>query len=421
MKESRIKLLNVLIIDCSERMQKMKVVSINLGMFGSTGKIMREIHDKAKGKGFDFLMMAPKFRKFSSDDDVYYISNSFFRQLNVYLGIVTGLDSCLSVFSTRKALKKMEKFKPDLIHLHNIHNTYINLPMLFRFIKKHDIPVVWTLHDCWAFTGHCPHFVSEKCEKWKTGCSNCPRFKEYPRSLYDNSEFMWRFKRKWFTGVRNMTLVTPSKWLGNLVSESYLRDYPRRVIYNGIDLTVFRPSPGNFREKYGLQDKKIVLGVSYGWSEKKGLDVFVELSKKLPEDYRIVLVGTNEETDRQLPENIVSVHKTKDQKELAEIYSAADVFVNPTREEVLGLVNIEALACGTPVITFATGGCVEIPDSTCGSVIEGENVDAMKDEILRVVETRPYSSEACVKRAGNFDKNGRYEEYVELYKEVLGN
>ncbi len=396
----------------------MKIVSINLGMNGSTGKIMRGIHDTAKAAGMDSLMMAPRIDRSVSDDEVYYIGNRHFRRLNAYLGILTGLDGCFSVFSTMKALRRIKKFQPDVIHLHNLHNTYINLTILFRFIKKHNIPVVWTLHDCWAFTGHCPHFICEKCEKWKTGCSKCPRYREYPKSLFDNSRFMWKWKRKWFTGVQNMTIVTPSEWLAGLVSQSYLGDYPVRVIHNGIDLKLFHPVSGDFREQNGLEDQNIVLGVAFGWSEKKGIDVFAELSRTLPETYRIVLVGTDATIDQQLPEHILSVHRTNNQQELAEIYSAADVFVNPTREDTFPTVNIEALACGTPVITFDTGGSAEIPDDTCGSLVSGEDVEEMKREIIRVAETMPYSVESCVKRAGRFDRQGRFEEYTTLYKEV---
>mgnify|MGYP002532974705 FL=1 len=162
--------------------------------------------------------------------------------MNVALARITGYNGCFAWIETHKLLKEIDKFHPDIIHLHNLHDSYINLPMLFSYIKKHDIPVVWTLHDCWSFTGQCPYFTMVKCDEWKTGCHDCPQYKEYPSSLYDNTKMMWRLKKKWFTGVKNMTIVTPSKWLAGLVKESYLRDYPVQVINNGIDLNVFKPA-----------------------------------------------------------------------------------------------------------------------------------------------------------------------------------
>ena len=307
-----------------------------------------------------------------------------------------------------------------MLHLHNLHNSYINLPMLFRFIKKNQIPVIWTLHDCWAFTGHCPHFTLNKCDKWKNGCHHCELHREYPKSYVDHSKLMYGLKKKWFCGVENLTIVTPSVWLGNLVKQSFLSDYPVRVIHNGIDLDVFRPTESNFRKNHGITDKqKILLGVAFDWGMRKGLDVFLSLAERLdPKEYRIVLVGTNEAIDRDLPENIISIHRTHDQKELAEIYSAADVFVNPTREEVLGLVNLEALACGTPGVTFNTGGSPECYDETCGSIVDCDDIDALENEIIRICTVKPYTSEACIKRATKFDKNEKFKEYLDIYENI---
>ena len=214
-----------------------------------------------------------------------------------------------------------------------------------------------------------------------------------------------------------MTIVTPSKWLSDLVKQSFLKDYPVKVINNGIDLSIFKPTQSDFRDHYGLVGKKIVLGVAYGWNYRKGLDVFIELQNRLPKNYQIVLVGTNKNIDGILPTNIISIHRTQSQKELAEIYSTADVFVNPTREEVFGLVNVEAIACGTPVVTFKTGGSPECIDDTCGSVVPCNDIDAMEMEIRRICEERPYSKEACIAHSKNFDMNARFQEYVDLYKE----
>ena len=335
------------------------------------------------------------------------------------LGYFTGLQGLFSIIDTLRFCKNVDKYMPDIIHLHNLHNSYVNLLLLFRYIKKHSIPVVWTLHDCWAMTGQCPYFTAVKCDKWKTGCFACPQYRNYPATMFDNSKTMWLLKKKWFTGVENMTIVTPSQWLADLVRQSYLKEYPVKVIHNGIDLSAFKPTPSDFREKHGIApDQKMLLGVAFGWGKRKGLDVFIELAKHLTKDYKIVLVGTDDATDKQLPENIISIHRTQNQKELAEIYTAADLFVNPTREENYPTVNMEALACGTSVITFKTGGSPEIIDETCGSVVECDEVDVLEREIVYRCEVNPFSREACLKKAESFDMHKRFEEYVRMYEEL---
>ena len=318
-------------------------------------------------------------------------------------------------------MKKIDEFKPDIIHLHNLHDSYINLSMLFSYIKKHNVPAVWTLHDCWSFTGQCPHFTIVKCDKWKVGCHNCPQYKEYPASLYDNTKKMWQLKKKWFTGVKNMTIVTPSEWLAGLARESYLKQYPIEVINNGIDLNAFKPTHSNFREQYGIPgDKYIVLGVSFGWGYRKGLDCFVEMAEKLGERYQIVLVGTDNEIDKNLPQSIISIHRTQNQKELAEIYSAADVFAMPTREENYPTVNMEAIACGTPVVTFRTGGSPEMLDDKTGIVVEANNIEATEKAIKDICEKKRCNDEDyIVAYSKKFNMQKKFTDYIELYATVL--
>lgn len=399
----------------------MNVININACNFGSTGGIMRSISQRADDCGYNAVVCCPKSRDNAarkSPSDLR-VGNRLSRNMHLKLAELCGLDGIFSIFSTRKLINKIKCFAPSIIHLHNLHGSYINLPLLFRYIKKYDIPVVWTLHDCWSFTGHCPYFDMVECDKWETGCSNCPQYREYPKSLFDNSRFMYRLKRRWFTGVKHLTLVTPSKWLADLTRNSFLKNYPVKVINNGIDLSIFKPTLSDFRKKYDVEDKFIVLGVAFDWGRRKGLDVFVELAKRLDgEKYQIVLVGTDDDVDEQLPSNIISIHRTQNQAQLAEIYSVADIFVNPTREENYPTVNMEALACGTPVLTFRTGGSPEILDETCGSVVPRDDVDAMEREIIRICETRPYSEVACAKRAQCFDKDARFNEYIELYREL---
>ena len=396
----------------------MKLLQINGGVFGSTGNIMFGIAKKAQEAGIETLCASPVTATNKNREPKYpYVKIGSYnsRRASVMMSRITGYNGCFARAETRKLLKTISDFAPDVIHLHNLHDSYINLPMLFGYIKKHKIRTFWTLHDCWSFTGHCVHFTISGCDKWKGCCSSCPSYRNYPVSYFDNSKKMHRLKKQWFLGVDDMTLITPSKWLNGLVKQSFLKDYPVVVVNNGIDLNVFKPTTSDFREKYGLQNKKIVLGVSFGWGYSKGLDVFLDLANRLPDDYKVVLVGTNEDTDRQLPENIISIHQTQNQAELAEIYSAADVFANPTREENYPTVNMEALACGTPVVTFKTGGSPEIIDESCGSVVAYNDQDAMLSEIIRVCEDQPYSKETCLKRAENFKLDDKFLKVVEMY------
>lgn len=400
----------------------MVVLQINSHNFGSTGNIMVEIAEMARNRGIDCVTSCPegKTMRVRKLNNHMFIGSRIGRNLHIFLAKQTGLNGLFSVVDTWRFLSRVKKLHPDVVHLHNLHNCYINLPMLFRFLDRQNIPVVWTLHDCWAFTGKCPHFDLAKCDRWKNGCFDCPQLKEYPASMVDRTPQMWTWKKKWFNGPKHITIVTPSKWLANHVSESILGQYPTRVIPNGIDLSVFQPRLGELRRKLELEGKTIVLGVAFSWGKRKGLDVFAELAKRLDDRFQIVLVGTDPETDALLPENIISIHRTREQQELAEIYTAAEVFVNPTREETLGMVNVEALACGTPVVTFRTGGSPECLDDSCGSIVECDDIDALEQEIRRICTKKPYSPQNCRTAALAFNKETQFNQYCDLYEELYG-
>lgn len=397
----------------------MRIVEINMIHSGSTGKIMFGIAEVARQKGHEVWTFSPRYYQKGQEPmwaDIKghtYFGTVSENKLHLRLSQMTGFHGCFSWFGTKELIRKLDEIQPDIIHLHNLHNWCINLPMLFSYIKKHDIAVVWTLHDCWSFTGKCPYFTVAQCDRWKTGCFACPQVRQYPQSYVDQTRLMWKLKKRWFTGVKNLTIVTPSQWLAGVVKQSYLKEYPIKVINNGIDLNVFHPTGEN--QGGG---KYTVLFVSFGWSVYKGLDVIQTLADSMKKQYQIIVVGTNEVVDRSLPEKIVKIHRTQDQQELAAIYSAADVLVNPTREEVLGMVNIEALACGTPVVTFDTGGSPECIDNSCGIVVPKNDVSAMKKAIEVVCTEKPYSVKACVRRAEKFTQEEKYDEYVELYKTI---
>lgn len=379
---------------------------------------MMQIANIANESGDSVITSCGYYRNKSlkSSTKHYQIGCYVSKAIDIFLSKTTGLVGFFSILPTALFLSKIKRYQPDIIHLHNLHGWYINLPMLFNYIKKHNIRVVWTLHDCWAFTGQCPHFTIAKCDKWKTGCHNCPQYRLYPGSYVDRTKTMYNHKKKWFTGVQDLTIVTPSQWLANLVKESYLKDYPVKVINNGIDLSVFRHTASDFRDKHNCKDKILLLGVAFGWGKRKGLDVFIELAKRLDEKYQIVLVGTDDDVEKELPNNVISIRRTQNQTELAKIYTAADIFVNPTREDNFPTVNIEAIACGTPVITFDTGGSPECIDQSCGSVIPCDDIDKMEREIIRIGTQKPYSKEACIARAMKFDMNDKFIEYVNLYR-----
>jgi len=320
-----------------------------------------------------------------------------------------------SVRATKDFLAKIEKWQPDLIHLHMLHGYYINLELLFHFLKERNIPVVWTFHDCWALTGHCPYFDVIGCERWKTGCHHCPQRLHHPTSWFvDNSEWNWNKKRELFTSLNHLTIVTPSKWMAEIVANSYLKDYPIEIIHNGINTQVFKPMQSNVKSRIGAAEKKIVLGVSSTWALSKGLADFCRLAEKLPKEYQIVLVGLSEKQIQSLPRQIIGIKKTDSIQELAALYSAADVFVNPTYEDNYPTTNLEALACGTPVITYQTGGSVEaVEESGAGAIVERGNVDALAEAII-VMQDFGHRQPLY-----QCDEKERNLEYLNLYRRAL--
>lgn len=312
--------------------------------------------------------------------------------------------------ATERFIKWVKEYDPDVIHLHNIHGYYLNVEVLFKYLKTCGKKIIWTLHDCWAFTGHCVYFDYVGCDKWKTGCNQCRQKSEYPvRIGPDMSKQHYNLKRDLFTGVKDMTLVTPSQWLADLISESYMSEYQTKVIYNGVDTKTFKPMESNVKEKYNCQNKKIILGVAAVWDKRKGLDSFIKLSKRLDASYQIILVGLTKEQIEQLPSNIIGIERTSSIQELAELYSAAYVFVNPTLEDNYPTTNIEAIACGTPVITYEAGGS---PESArmYGVSVSKNDIEALSDAVKIVNQFKPNKIE--------IDNNSTVRKYIELYEEI---
>lgn len=396
------------------------IVEINSNNYASTGNIVLNIAKTARSEGFKVYTCCRKSRaglRYRYEDQIY-IGTWLDRVISERLSYIFGLNGYFNVINTFLFINKLKKIKPDLIHIHSMCDNYLNINMFYKYLRESNIPVIWTLHDNWAFTGRCAQF---RCEKWMEGCGNCPHLDYFPASLFlDNTRHVYNIREKLYNSLKKMTIVTPSKWLSDLVRISLFKEnHPIKVINNGINLDIFKPTENTFRKDHNLEDKFIVLGVAYFWDEGKGLYVFKELARRLPENYQIVMVGTNDEVDKLLPDNIISIHKTYNQQELVKIYSAADVFVNPTTDENFPTVNMEALACGLPVLTYATGGSAEIIDEKSGYAITPKDIDTLEEKIIYTCENRPFTKENCLARASQFNMNDKFKEYVELYKELL--
>ena len=370
------------------------------------------LHRAMMKNGIDSYVVWGRGRKAENDHE-YFMDDSWGVKLHGVYTRITDKTGFASTLSTRKLLNWLDEIEPDIIHLHCIHGYFINISLLFTYIKEKNIKVIWTQHDCWAFTGHCAYFDACGCEKWKTGCHDCEQLTTYPASrLMDNSKWNWKTKKELFTGA-NVTVVTPCEWLSELVKISFLRKYPIRVIYNGIDTNVFKPTKSYFKKKNEIEAKKMILGVASEWTERKGLRDFIELDEMLDKkEYVIVLVGVSKKQVENLPKDIIALNRTNNIKELVEIYSAADVYFNPTYEDNFPTTNLEATACGTPVITYDTGGSPESVDPR--AVVQKGNLNRVKDIIcseLQIFKPR---------LRDEMKVESMVAEYIQLYRDVYG-
>lgn len=392
----------------------MRIFQINsVCGIGSTGRIVTDLYKELISQG-DQCCIAYGRGKAPINVDSYKIDNQFEVYYHAFMTRITDKHGLYSNFATQKLVRKIQQYDPDVIHLHNIHGYYINYKILFEFLKNYNKPVVWTLHDCWAFTGHCAHFDYIGCEKWKSGCFNCPQRKEYPKSLIiDNSRSNYFLKKHYFTSLSNILIVTPSIWLAKKVEESFFYRYPIRIVNNGINTDIFKPVVSEFKKNININNKKVILGVSNNWNNKKGFNDFVKLSRIIDEDTIILLIGLSKKQIKNLPKNIIGLLKTNDINKLAYIYSAADYFFNPTYEDTYPTVNLEALSCGIPVITYDTGGCAETVEGYNGVVVRQGDLEKVNQLI------RFWGGNG--KQYGimkNVSISDRLSEYLKLYKEV---
>lgn len=395
----------------------MKVLEINSVPYGSTATISYNIAKLARQNGIDCMVAyGYSYHPQIPESEFIKIGGYCSKSIHLLLSRITGLHGVYSYFATKKFMNKVQDFRPDIIHIHNLHGWFINIPQLVNYVNKHNIKVVWTLHDCWAFTGHCPYYDLIDCKKWKNECFDCPIHKQYPQTDIDRSRKMFNLKKRWFGSINNLTIVTPSEWLKDQVSESFLKEKTCKVINNGIDLNRFNPN-----QKLGCSEEKTkfrIICVSFNWDKRKGLDAIIKLSELLDDNYEITMVGTDDNIDKILPRKIRSIHRTQNVEELVELYCQSDVFVNTTREENFPTVNIEAIACGLPVITFKTGGSPEIVDATSGIVVPKNDVHALADAV-RSMRNNPLSRKDCRRRAELlYNKDDRFMDYINLYKQI---
>lgn len=395
----------------------MKIVQVNsVYGIGSTGKIVQELSRAMSKNNIDNYVACAK--KQDGLSNCILLTNWFNMKLNILKTRIFGKHGFYSKSETKKLIVFLEQFKPNIIHLHNIHGHYLNIKLLFNYLSMHpDIKVVWTLHDCWSFTGHCAHFDFIGCKKWKVLCKGCPQLKEYPKSLiFDRSEESFLEKRDLFNSVKNMRIITPSSWLCALLKQSFLKKCEVITIKNGIDLGLFKHIDSIIKTKLGLGDKQIILAVAMGFGERKGFSFYIELAKMLPLDFQIVMVGVNKYQCKSLPKNITPLLKTDSVRELVELYSVADVFVNMTLEDTFPTVNMESVACGTPVVTWDTGGCSEQICKEIGFVVKKYDLMETYKKICYVIEHKKEFDKCRQYAENHFNKDDMIKKYLELYK-----
>ena len=399
----------------------MKVLVINAesGFGGGPAVIANDIAKTVIKQGGEAMVAYGRQADPNSGVTTFYIKNGIALYTHVLLTRLFDAHGLGSRNATKHLIRFIEEYNPDVVNLHNIHGYYLNIEILFRYLAERDIPIVWTLHDCWAFTGHCAYFDKVDCKKWESGCSACPIRSSYPKSIIDRSARNYAIKKELFTKPHRMKIVTPSKWLEAYVKSSFLSKYECITIHNGIDLKKYRPLVSNWKSEHGLAKKKIVLGVAAGWDERKGLGDMFELSKVLGDKYAVVIVGLRPEQMKTIPEGVIGILRTESVEELIRIYTTADVFVNPTVSDNFPTVNLEALACGTPVVTYNTGGSGEALDAECGVIVEQRNVRQMADSV-RELCLKANLEEKCLRRIVAFDAEKQYDKYVDVFSSMSG-
>lgn len=397
----------------------MIIVSLNANIEAGGGRIMLGLAEFARSFGIKYYTASPYQNKIVLENHIN-ISNKYELYFNRRIGQLFGFDSAFLKFGTNKLLKQLKRIKPDIIHLHAVHGWYVNYAKILKFSIKNNIKIVWTQHDNWTYTGKCTHFSNANCYKWIDGCNTCPLLKQYPRSvIFDNSSWMYKYKKKLFLKYDNIIYVSVSRWLDEIIKKSFIKNKDLIVIENGIDVDIFKKSKTTLREKYGLKNEKIVLGVASHWSERKGFKDFIQLSTHLKEyNVKIILVGLSEaQIETAHTFGILGFPKTRTVHELVDFYSTADVFFNPSVEETFGLVTIEAMSCDLPVIVYNATASPEVVFGTNGFIVKPNNILEVKNIILNQLKIE---SNGRQKVLSYYNKDKQFEKYIELYKKMGG-
>lgn len=399
----------------------MKILQINSTLnWGSTGRIAEEIGQKLIAEGNESYIAYGRQAN-PSQSKIIRIGNKWDIYYHVLQTRLFDKHGLASKKATLKLVEKIRDINPDIIHLHNIHGYYLNYQILFEYLSSSHIPIVWTLHDCWTFTGHCSHYSYKSCFRWRKNCYSCPQIMTYPQSWgVDCSESNYKKKSYLFNSVGKLTLVAVSNWLSKEIENSFLKKNPQKTIYNGIDVETFKPSPIT-KMDLKLENKFTILGVASVWNDRKGLEDFISLRDKLSDDYRIVLVGLSDNQIKKLPNGIMGISRTNSIQELVSYYSVADVYINFSVEESLGLTTCEAMACGTPAIVYNCTACPEVVSSDTGFIVNQKDFEGVVAAINMVREKgKETYTQSCRERAVQyFNKEDRYAEYLQLYKEIL--
>lgn len=400
----------------------MRILQINtVSGYGSTGRICTDLATVLQTQGHECFIA---YGQLTTDyKNFFKIGSKFENHLHNVGSRLLGKQGYFTKKGTKGLIVYIKEVNPDVIHLHNLHGNYLNLKILFDFLSIAEIPIVWTLHDCWAFTGKCAHYTDVGCYKWQTKCHHCPQVKKYPPSLFlDKSKQMYEDKKRWFTSVKNMTIVPVSNWLASEVEKSFLAKYPIIPIYNWVNHTIFKPKEGNLKSKYGIDERKfVILGVGAAWKKNNNkLQDFIQLSKLISNDMQIVLVGQAKGQAR-IPENILHIPYLHGTNKLAEVYSMADAYVHASTEDTFGKVIAEAMSCGTPAIVYNSTACPEIVGEGCGYVVEKRDISGIYKALQEIqANGKQQYSANCIKHVrNNYDYYENTKKTIELYKKLI--
>jgi glycosyltransferase involved in cell wall biosynthesis len=393
---------------------------------GSTGRIAEQIGQLAIENGWESYIAYARNEGDSKSKKIK-IGTKFDVYLHVLVTRLFDRHGLGSGISTKRFIQKVKSIKPNIIHLHNIHGYYINYKLLFNYLSRVNIPIIWTLHDCWTFTGHCAYFSFVGCNRWMGICFRCPQKKMYPASIFfDRSRKNMLDKKNNFLSLKkNMILIPVSDWQAQLCSKSFFKNTLMKRIYNGVDVDVFHPALKENRkeifDRYKIQTDFLVLGVASVWEKRKGYNDFIELRSLLSKEYSILLVGLSEKKIKSLPDGILGITGIENVKDLAKIYANSDVFVNPTWEDNFPTTNLESLACGTPVVAYNTGGCKELIKEDIGFIVRQGDIKVLAECIQKIIKRGgDYYVDNCRKYVvNNFKREDRYAEYIHLYNSLL--